>query len=295
MKLSGCIFLFLSAALLACTDSSGTKGSLTISITDAPADADNIKGVNLFIANIEGKRGSDWKSLRYFDQPIGVNLLDYSGGKSLVLIEQFLDPGTFSEVRFRFNLADLNSSLMRSPQCNVELVDGTTKPIYYFDAGKTELMVTQEFRVAARGHTDITFDFDVRKSLIQDELGNYVLKPFVRMIETGKAGHVAAVVSNHNPTDRIVVFAYSAGQFSLAETNAPAPGEVRFKNAITSARMKEARFGLGFLPAGTYDLIFIKNSESGEFQSVFGRQNGIAVTANETVPLDIDLNQVGGS
>jgi hypothetical protein len=109
------------------------------------------------------------------------------------------------------------------------------------------------------------------------------------------AGHIAATVSNHEPADRIIVFAYSSGQFSESETAAPGAGEVRFKHAITSAKMTTTNFGLGFLPAANYDLIFVKHSESGEFVSVMGRANGVAVKSGETVPLDIDLTSLGGS
>ena len=115
------------------------------------------------------------------------------------------------------------------------------------------------------------------------------------MIETAKAGHIAATVFNHTLADRIVVLAYPSGQFSLTETATPAAGEVRFRNAVTSAKMTNTKFGLGFLEAGSYDLIFIKNSDTGEFVSVLGRENGVMVTTGETLQLDIDLNKLAGS
>ncbi len=286
-------FLALAIVFWSCGDDA-LKGTLTISITDSPIDADNVQSVNLVITNFEARRGSDWKSLRSFEQPVGINLLAYSGGKSFALIDQDIDPGKFTELRFSLNLADRNSSLVRNPQCNVAFADGTSKPIYFFDGGTADLIVTQELVVASRRHTDFTFDIDVRKSLSLDDHGNFVFKPVVRIIETTTAGHIQATVANFNSTDRVVAFAYKAGLFSSTETAAPAAGEVRFKNAITSSRISKGKFGLGFLEAGSYDLVLVRFTETGEFLTVLGRQNGVPVTAGETMQLDLDLTKLSG-
>ena len=111
--------LILVFAICSCADDGGMKGTLILSITDSPIDADHVKGVNIFISSVDAKRGSEWRSVKSFDQPMGVNLLEYSGGISYPLISQPVDPGKYSAIRFNLNLSDLNSSFIRSPQCNL--------------------------------------------------------------------------------------------------------------------------------------------------------------------------------
>ena len=78
------IFVGLVVALvtLGCGEEGGLKGTLKISITDAPIDADRVKAVNLTITNVEGFQNGNWKAFKNFEQPIGVNLLAYTGGRS---------------------------------------------------------------------------------------------------------------------------------------------------------------------------------------------------------------------
>lgn len=296
MRIKNHVFLLISALTFgSCSDDEGNKGILTISITDSPMDADQVKGVNLFINHIDAKKGGAWMSLKSFDQPAGVNLLEFSGGKSFSLVNQFIDPGKYTDIRFTFNLIDPTGSLIRSPQCNVSFEDGSTKPLYYFEEASIEFEMAQEMNLASHGQTDFTLDFDLRKSLSLDDQGNFIFKPVVRAIETIRAGHIMATVTGLNLADRLVVFAYPSGQFSTSETATPAAGEVRFPNAVTSFKIAHSKFGLGFLPAGNYDLIFVKHLPSGEFLSVSGRLNNVNVPSSETVQLDVDLTQLSGS
>lgn len=210
----------------------------------------------------------------------------------MVLVDEFLDPGSFTQLRFSMNLADINSSLIRNPECNVSLTDGTSRPIYYYDPTTSDLTIDQSFTIKSRVHTDLTFDFDVRKSLQFDSQGNYLFKPAIRVIETAKAGHLSATTINNNSAERLVVYAYPAGAFVDSEAGAPAAGDVRFSHSITSARVLHGNFGLGFLEAGTYDLIFVRQSETGDFLSMKGRLNGSVITAGQTLALNIDLSDL---
>ncbi len=289
MKLAAGILILLTGAFLGCSDSTGTKGTITIALTDSPADAAQVQSVNLFITQVDARRGNEWRSLTSFSQPIGVDLLKYSGGKSLPVVDQFLDPGSFTAIRFRLNLADPAASLVHNPQCNVGLASGSTRPIYYFDAGTTDMIITKDFGVATRGHTDITFDIDVRKSLALDDQGNYIFTPVVRMIETSKAGHISAALSNHSASDKIVVYAYAAGQYNSSEASTvPLP----FMNAITSGAAGTSQVSIGFLEKGAYDLVFVKVSDSGAVVNVMGTVSGVTVTAGQTASISIDLSTI---
>jgi Domain of unknown function (DUF4382) len=292
-KIPACASAIFALALWACTDDGGLKGSLTISITDSPVDADSVSSVNLYITNIEGNVGGSWKSLRSFDQAAGIDLLSYSGGNSYTLVDSYIDPGSFSQLRLSLNFANLTSNLILSPQCNVAFINGRTKPIYYVDPTTSVIIITQGMNVTARGITDYTFDIDVRKSLTVDSQGNFIFNPVIRGVATALTGQIQGVISNYSATSRLVAYAYTSGSYADSEATAPGPGKVMFPNAITAFKVNQGKFGLGFLEAGTYDVIYASNSSNGTFIKVVGKSTGVIVKAKEITSLTVD--SLGGS
>lgn len=82
MKTLGNLFLlWLVVAIGSCTDDGGIKGSLTLSLTDSPADAGNVAGVNLYISGVDARINGEWKSVVRFQELSGINLLEYTGGQ----------------------------------------------------------------------------------------------------------------------------------------------------------------------------------------------------------------------
>jgi hypothetical protein len=295
MKITKFTCLVLACAWMwtACNEDAGLKGTLILSITDAPIDAASIKGVNLVFLNVEARRNGDWRSLKTFDQPIGVNLLEYAAGKSFQLIDQYVDPGTITEFRITLNIADPSESLIKNPQSNITFTNGSSKPLYLPAGMDHQVIIKREVGISTSAKTDITLDFDVRKSISLDEQGNYVLDPVIRFVETQDTGLITAEMTQ--PTDlRLVVFAYQKGKYSSSETTASA-GEVAFKNATTSARIRDKKFGLGFLEEGAYDLVFVKVNENGSYSEVIGFSKDISVVAGEESQLQIDVSELSPS
>ncbi|MGB4971778.1 MAG: DUF4382 domain-containing protein, partial [Cyclobacteriaceae bacterium] len=200
--------LVLALVTLGCGEEGGLKGALKISITDAPIDADQVKAVNLTITNVEGLQNGNWKAFKNFEQPVGVNLLAYTGGKSVLLIDQFATPGEFSSIRLTLNMANRNSSLIINPQSNIVFKNGTSTSLYMSEGKAPEVILEKSIGVHSRGITDITLDFDLRKSIHINDAGEYILEPVVRFIETNKAGHIEGTVLSTAIPDRVVAYAY---------------------------------------------------------------------------------------
>lgn len=294
IKLRFWLALALVSTLFSCGEEDGLKGTLKIAITDAPIDGDNIKSVNIVITNVEGYQNGNWKAFRYFEQPAGVNLLAYTGGKSVLLIDQYTNPGEFSALRLSLNIAHRNSSLIVNPQSNIVFKNGTSVPLYMAEGQAPEIVIEKYLGIASRGLTDITLDLDLRKSIQLNDAGEYVIKPVVRYIETNKSGNINATVVKSSLQDRIVAYVYTQSGFTNNEVTNLSNG-LPFFNAITSTAVKSTALNFGFLESGNYDIIFARHDQAGKVIEIIGRKNEIKVTAGNLTEIEIDLNQLGPS
>lgn len=266
-------------------------GHLRLAFTDSPIDGDNVKSVNIVFTNLEALRKGNWKSLRSFDQPVGINLLNYTGGKSFPMVDDYTEPGEISQLRLQLNVAERNGSLVRNPVCNIQYTDGTTKDLYLEDGQLPEIIVQGDFGSNPREISDFTFDFDIRKSIYESD-GEIFMKPAIRVVKTALTGNLQAAILNSLSNDRLVVYAYKAGSYSASEAATPAAGEVQFKNAVTSIKVVKNKFIVGFLEEGSFDLIFVRVNEKGLFQTVVGKYAGAAVKAAEVTQLEIDMQKL---
>ena len=273
-------------------DNETLKGTLKISITDAPIDAKNIKSVNIFFKNLEANQNGSWKSFKNFEQPVGVNLLSYTGGKSFLLIDQFTNPGEFQQLRMDLNITNRTSSLIVNPQSNIEFTDGSTQPIYMKEGLEPKLVVHVEFGIASRGITDLTLDLDLRKSIRKNEVGEFVLTPVVRVLYTFDTGSIKADINN-SIAEKVVVYLYKQGAFNSNELQQSS--DISFPNAISSASIDNKKVQLGFLSAGSYDLIFVKLAEDGVALDVLGKKQNIEVAKGETTEILVDVSALSPS
>jgi hypothetical protein len=59
--------------------------------------------------------------------------------------------------------------------------------------------------------------------------------------------------------------------------------------------VKKGKFTTAFLEAGTYDLVFTKQTKTGEFINVVGLERNISVQAKDQIQLEVDINKLIGS
>lgn len=285
---------FLAGLVISCGEEGGLKGTLKIAITDAPIDANDIKAVNVVVSNVEGFQNGKWKSFRYFEQPIGVNLLAYSGGKSVLLIDQFTSPGEYSSLRLSLNIAQRNSSLIVNPQSNIVFKNGSSAPLYMSEGEDHEIIIEKIIGIVSRGLTDITLDLDLRKSIQKNEQQEFVLKPVVRFIETAKAGSIKTLITNPLMIENVVAYVFARNTFNPSELADLSRGAPLF-DAITSSVLKSNVINFGFLESGTYDLIFVKHDANGAVAEMLGRRNEIKVEAGIQTDIEVNLDQLGPS
>ncbi len=292
-KLAGIRLLLIlgTFGLMGACNEDGLNGTLKISITDAPVDAQNIEAVNLIILEVEGLQGGQWKAFRNFEQPVGINLLAYSGGKSAPLVDQFNSPGEFDGIKLSLNIANRDASLIVNPQSAIVLKDGSSKPIYMPEGVASEIIVEKNFGVSSRGLTDLTIDIDARKSIRINDAGEYILMPAIRVVNTNETGQIEMSLLNKTFSSSMVVYVYRIGQFSLSETNVTQEG-VSFSLAITSAAVRTQKVNFGFLEEGAYELIFVKHRADGTVDEVLGKSADLKITPREVTSMEIDLTKL---
>lgn len=281
MKTMRVVIVALLALLVGCGEEGGNKGFLRLAITDAPADSDEINAVNLVITNVEARKGDAWKSIKIFSQPVVINLLDMTGSRSFELVNQIIEPGTYSKVRIGLRFFSAQGGLVVNPHSSVSFTNGSQQPLTLAEGAAAELVLDIPLGIGAGGRADYTLDVDVRKSLTRTD-DRYEFRPVVRAVESQRTGLIEGTVINQT-VDKILVLAYASGNYTASEN---AGG--LFPNAITSGRAKRGEFALGFLPAGTYELVFVSLSADGTSATLLGKK-AATVTALATTSLEVDV------
>ena len=282
--------LIAAFAFNAC-DKDTTKGTLSLSITDAPIDTDGIAAVYITIQEIHYHiSGNDWAVFEDFEGPMKFNLLDLTRGESSLLGNLEMEAGTYAQLRFILDAPIAGFAPISNPGCYLEFEDGTTQPLYVPSGSQTGYKAVGTFTVPANGSVSVTADFDVRKSVVwAGASGIYILKPTIRLIVDNQAGQIAGDVSNIPEGRQIVVYAYEENTYNEGEANEPADEEARFPNAITSDMVDEnGSYYLAYLAPGTYELVVISTID-GEFEIVLGAIVEIDVESGKTTSVQIDI------
>jgi hypothetical protein len=269
-------------------------GKLNLYLTDAPIDTDDITGVFITFSEIQyHTQGNDWMVFDEFDEPVTVNLMDYTHGASTLLGFFEMLPGTYTQIRFMLEAPEHGQGPPVNPGCYLEFEDGTTEPLFVPSGSQSGFKATGKFTVPINGSVDVTADFDLRKSIVAaGNSGRYILKPTIRLIVNDQAGRIVGEVSNVPENNSVVVYAYEADTYTEEEADAPADEEVRFPNAINSDMLCENNmYHIDYLAEGLYDLI-VALTLDGEFIEVAGIIEDVEVIAGETTHHNIDISEL---
>ncbi|UBM57241.1 DUF4382 domain-containing protein [Marinilongibacter aquaticus] len=292
------VFAFVSLASLnfACEDQASgpdgnindpnaAKGSLKMSITDAPIDQASVKAVFVTISEIR----VDGETFEGFQGPQTINVLDLQNGTSLDLGSQDVAVGSYSDITLV--LDSQTSTNGGASGCYIEMEDGTTKDLELEGNGTIELnLQSKDFEIREAENTELIFDFDLRKS-IKTKANGYAfvnkgdLQSAIRVENKLACGNISGKVDNMlNAGSNLVVYAYEKGEFDAAtETNGNA--EVMYKHAVTSAKVDaNGNYTLAFLPEGEYEIVCAKPEQ----------KEGTGAWFNTLLELEsaLDLNSV---
>lgn len=287
------------------SDTSGESYNTTFKVTDAPIDNANVEGVFVTITDVK----VDGNSLEGFSKTT-FELSSLVNGQTETLGDLDLQAGTYSSLEL---ILDYESDQTGSfPGCYVALVDGTKDKI---ESTSNTINVNDTFEVFASNTNEIIVDFDLRKTIKEEEstlssdfdfVSVSEISAGIRTVNKESTGMIAGNVNDtENTSDKIVVYAYEKGSFNAeAETNGQGESNVQFANAVTSSAVTGINnsYSLNFLNEGEYELIFVSYSqqENSEFsfnalleaESNTGLNLG-AISVTSAIQLDANVTIVG--
>jgi len=279
---------FLMLSIIGCSDSQSSKISaeaptISVKLVDAPGDYDevNVEIVDVMIKMDDNSDSeSGWMSLNAEAGP--VNLLDFTGGISKVLVDRFPIPaGTLSQMRLL--LGDGNTIVIRNDADEPETFDLKT-PSAQQSGLKLKVNATIE-----EGFTyDFILDFDVEKSIVRaGNSGNIILKPVLYVSTEVSSGIIEGTVE---PTDMPSVVSVLVDDMGTEDSS---------DDFIISANTDDSgAFALWGVPAGTYDVIATPLDSESDFTegSVMGVAvvNGEITTIAEPIQLALKPGSISG-
>ncbi len=292
------IFVLGAVAMIlffaSCSKETGT-GTLKLSLTDSPVDAENVAGVYITINEIQVHNPAEgWLTLEEFEGPQTFNLLDLTRGETSLLGSFTLEGGKYTQIRFMLDAPTFGGGKPANPGCYIEFKDETTEPLFVPSGAQTGYKAVGAFTVPINGTVEITADFDVRKSVIRTGgmLHRYILRPVIRLIVENQAGRIAGNVTNIPEDTGIVIYAYADGEYNEDEAADPEGEASRFPNAVSSDMVCELmKYHIAFLAEGLYDLI-VTSLVDDEFGEVLGIIEDVAVESRKTTKQDIDIDEL---
>ena len=287
MKLKLILPLFLLAFIFSCnnSDSDGIdKSAPTISVrlVDAPGD---YKAVNVNVVDVMIKMDNDsdddsgWISLNATNET--VNLLDFTGGLSKVLVDRFPIPaGTLSQMRLV--LGDGNTIVMETESGDNEYDLKTPSA----QQSGLKLKVNTEIE---EGFTyDFVLDFDVKKSIVNAGASdNIILKPVLYVSAEVSSGIIQGTVT---PSDVPVMVSVLVDDMDNDDAE---------DDFIVSAYTDEnGDFALWGVPAGTYEIMIAPIDETSDYGTTSYEgvvvTNGNITTIDEPIELQLKPGSISG-
>ncbi len=300
------IFLTSMFIIVSCSKNDDGNGNMesesydtAFKITDAPIENTNVEAVFVTVSNVK----VDGKSLEGFNKTT-FNLAALINGKTETLGNLQLEAGSYSNIELELDYATDAAGI--SPGCYVEMADGQKDQL---EASASRINVNDTFEVFASNTNEIIIDFDLRKT-IKEEQGTLSsnlefvtiseLSAGIRTVNKDATGMISGTVNDAGDTsDIIVVYAYEKGTFD-AEVQTQGQGEsnVTFANAVTSSEASGLNnsYSLNFLTEGEYELVFVSYTEDGDtftFNSLLEAESttGLKLGAiNVTSALQISAN-----
>jgi len=216
--------IFVGAALTGCggSDGSSSTGRLSLSVTDAPVDEAAGLYLTLERVTLQGIDGSpDAGPFPIPEDHALVNLMDYTGTESAVVLSGVEVPAGTYKVRFDVDLsfaADAQSSWIAfakdEPQCQDLPPDDavwsddqeTCRYRLTIPSGEQSGFKPKgDVTIEAGGTSHFTVEFDLRKNVVDPESQQspaYVLKPTgLRLVNNAMVGTISGTIDGAFPAE----------------------------------------------------------------------------------------------
>lgn len=287
------------------SDMSAETYNTTFKMTDAPIDNADVEGVFVTIADVK----VDGQSLEGFSKTT-LELSALVNGQTETLGNLDLQAGTYSSLELILDYeSDQTGS---SPGCYVALADGTKDKI---ESSSGTITINDAFEVFATNTNEVIIDFDLRKTIREEEStlsSNFdfvsvsEISAGIRTVNEETTGKISGNVNDSEKTsDKIVVYAYEKGTFNAeAETSGQGESKIQFANAVTSSAVTGINnsYSLNFLKEGEYELIFVSYTQGEnanlEFNALLEAESSTglnlgAISVTSAIQLDAHVTIVG--
>ena len=243
----------------------GTEyGFISLSITDAPID--NATEVWVQFDGVEFMPSSGSKDqnpvLIMFDTPMSINLLELQGTKSKALLtNEILATGHYDWVQLK--ITAVKDGVMDS---YIVLEDGTVHELDMPGNSEIGLKIVGGLEVIANTPSEKTIDFDLRRSIVIDSMGDFQMQPVINLVSNDQSGSIEGSVkltqlissrcSDLNPMTGNAVYLYQG--FNAQPGDLGGTGTEPFTSALVNLDNSTGTFGFsfGFVPFGKYTAAF---------------------------------------
>jgi len=310
--------LSLAAALVAACGGSGggggqdKTGALTIGLTDAPVDVADEVVVQFSGVELKPKDGNAFTI--NFIAPKTIDLLALQGTNRATLLDgEQVPSGEYTWMRLMVdadpNVAGDSYITIGGSQCELRIPSGS----------ETGLKLNRGFTVGVGTTTDLTVDFDLRKSVVQPpgqrtsvptcDGQAFLLKPVLRVVDSLQVGTITGTV---DPT--LITQSCPAGELGnvylfgpYSDTDpVPVPDDVDDNDAdganpITTAMValdgaSNAAYTIGFVPAGNYVAAYTCSADAPDVDADLadtpaGADEVVDFTPGTGVPVTVVSNQ----
>ncbi|MBM1104605.1 DUF4382 domain-containing protein [Aurantibacter crassamenti] len=246
----------------------------TFKITDAPIDNANAEAVFITVSSVK----VDGVSLEGFSKTT-FDLAALVNGKTKTLGNLELKAASYSSIELELDYA--TDAAGNAPGCYIEMANGQKDQL---EATANTIQINDTFEIFASSTNEIVLDFDLRKT-IKEEQGSVSnnfefvsmteLSAGIRTVNQEMTGKISGSVNDAGDnSDKIIVYAYKKGSFDAdVETKGQGESNIVFANAITSSELSGLNnaYSLNFLANGEYELVFVsysKNNNAFAFNSL---------------------------
>jgi hypothetical protein len=178
--------------VLSCSKSSEgastSEGELFIKLIDAPANIQQLNIVIVYVSihRIGGSAPFGWSIVS--TNTVGpINLLNLRNGESAQLLLNKVPVGEYDQIKLRFG------------PCTV-IQNGSESLLNFYSGPLSEQILDYAFEVQESTQSQLTFDFNVSRSVSKIGFNSYLFKPAIRVQNTLLSGSISGSVvdSNHN-------------------------------------------------------------------------------------------------
>jgi len=220
----------LTVGFVSCSDDDSSESNtdetarVSIELTDAPGD---YEAVFIDVEDVVVKYNGEEDEVFIDDVDAGIyNLLELTGGVSVVLVDEELPTGSISQIRLVLG------------DDNTVVVDGETIPLQTPSAQQSGLKIQVNETLEGGIFYEFMLDFNVEESIVEQGNGGYLLKPVIRATTVAETGAISGSVIPVTDTPVLVTTTTGEGEEISAYTDA------------------QGKFVLQGILEGNYDLKF---------------------------------------